>query len=368
MAEKLLSDKFREALRKSDFEDKRIDALYDTVEGMSDEDFKEYLYVNRKYFKQNMPAAVEEIEGFDDYVSVEPKWKAENIDYKKVTGSDDALSDDKFYSYDMKDMENFGRKVGMTGKEFLAQMQKDKVEKDRKLIAHGEDEGGWLESPKSFVKNAGGALMNLMAPRTQEAIERGEEPQAKDYLLDQAENLAEAVPMGKIMKVGKAVKPFALKNVAANTVVPLGKEVADAIAYDEENPRGGLDWADVAKGAAVNVVMPRALRKYGAEKWDEIGNKVTTKNVPVLGKVFGIGGMATPTDLITNKTGDVLYRDRSTPIPLVGTYLDNYRKEDNVNKEKEKNKEASTKRFEITPEKEKEMEEFFLKYGVYPTF
>ena len=39
MAEKLLSDKFREALRKSNFEDKRIDALYDTVEGMSDEDF-----------------------------------------------------------------------------------------------------------------------------------------------------------------------------------------------------------------------------------------------------------------------------------------------------------------------------------------
>ena len=71
MAEKnLLSEKFRSAIENSDFDDDTLAGLYDAVEGMSDEDFREYMYSHRVYFNQNMPVAVEEI---PEYYQ-EPGW------------------------------------------------------------------------------------------------------------------------------------------------------------------------------------------------------------------------------------------------------------------------------------------------------
>lgn len=333
---KLLSEQFRENIKKSDVRDDLTAGLYNAVKGMSDEQFKEYMYSSRKYFKENMPVAVDKIEGFQKYVSEEPSWGTENIDYDKVTGSDNAL--DNFFNYDMKDFEYFGSKVGMTGKEFMQQMAKDKTALDRRRIAHGEDAGGWFDSPTAFAHNLAGAFMNVMAPRSQEAIERGEEPSTKDIVLDVAVDAAQALPVGKLTKVPAATKAFGIRNILTNAAVPAAAEVADAAAYGDENPRGTFDPVDVAKGTAVNIMMPRFLGKYGSESWDDFGKNITTQNIPGIGKIFARGMEAGPAEIITNKTGDVIYQNRATPMPFVGPLLDKSQKEKKVKKEKEQKK------------------------------
>lgn len=336
MAE-LLSEKFREAIEKSDYTDNRLADLYDVVKGMSDEDFKEYMYANRGYFQKNMPAAIEDIEGFQSYVSDMPNYGVKNkIDYEKITGNPNAL--DSFYDYNMKDFEHFGSKAGMTGKEFMKRMAEDKVASDRHKIAYGEDEGGWFDSPKSFAKNLGGATMQLFAQRVQEAIARGEEPTTKDYLLDQASNIAEALPVGKIGKTRK------LLQLGSNFIVPAAEEVADYAAYDEENPRGNLSMADIVKGGSINYATPRLLNKFGIVDLDKIGKNVGMSNV--VGEA-PIGPAGSISDIFTNKLGSSVYANRRAPgvIGVVASPLINYEEEKANEKIRNKNKEKSEKKY-----------------------
>lgn len=337
MAEKLLSEQFRKEIKDSGIRGENISNLYDAVEGMSDDEFKEYMYTNRPFFKQAMPGAIEGISSFQKLVSEEPDWGVKKgLDYEKITGSPDAL--DKFYEYDMKDMEYFGSKVGMTGKEFLNQMAKDLVKEERRKKAHGEDEGGWFESPKSFAKNLGGAFMNVMAPRTQEAIERGEDPSAKDYLLDQASNIAEALPVGKISKGKK------LMELVANGVVPLTEEVADAIAYDEENPRGNFSPLDLIKGTGINYATPKLLNRYGVDL-NQVGAK---RGIPW--SKLQLLGQGNITDIFTNKLGTQLYANRRANVPGINLLLDpvaKWEKERDEKKLRKKNKESATKKYLI---------------------
>lgn len=336
MAE-LLSEKFREAIAKSDYTDNRLADLYDVVEGMSDDDFKEYMYANRGYFQKNMPAAVDDIEGFQSYISEMPSYGVKNkIDYEKITGNPNAL--DSFYDYNMKDFEYFGSKAGMSGKEFMKRMAEDKTASDRHKIAYGEDEGGWFDSPKSFAKNLGGATMQLFAPRVQEAIARGEEPTTKDYLLDQASNIAEALPVGKIGKTRK------LLQLGSNFIVPAGEEIADYVAYDEENPRGNLSMADIAKGGSINYATPRLLNRFGIVDLDKIGKNVGMSNI-VGEKPIGPAGSIS--DIFTNKLGSSVYANRRAPgvIGMVASPLINYEEEKANEKIRNKNKEKSEKKY-----------------------
>lgn len=336
MAE-LLSEKFREAIEKSDYTDNRLADLYDVVKGMSDEDFKEYMYANRGYFQKNMPAAIEDIEGFQSYVSDMPNYGVKNkIDYEKITGNPNAL--DSFYDYNMKDFEYFGSKAGMTGKEFMKRMAEDKTASDRHKIAYGEDEGGWFDSPKSFVKNLGGATMQLFAPRVQEAIARGEEPTTKDYLLDQASNIAETLPVGNIGKTRK------LLQMGSNFIVPAAEEVADYVAYDEENPRGNLSMADIAKGGSINYATPRLLNRFGIVDLDKVGKNIGMSNI-VGEKPIGPAGSIS--DIFTNKLGSSVYANRRAPgvIGVVASPLINYEEEKANEKIRNKNKEKSEKKY-----------------------
>lgn len=336
MAE-LLSEKFREAIAKSDYTDNRLADLYDVVEGMSDEDFKEYMYANRGYFQKNMPAAIEDIEGFQSYISDMPNYGVKNkIDYEKITGNPNAL--DSFYDYNMKDFDYFGSKVGMSGKEFMKRMAEDKTASDRHKIAYGEDEGGWFDSPKSFAKNLGGATMQLFAPRVQEAIARGEEPTTKDYLLDQASNIVETLPVGEIGKTRK------LLQMGSNFIVPAAEEVADYVAYDEENPRGNLSMADIAKGGSINYATPRLLNRFGIVDLDKIGKNVGMANV--VGEA-PIGPAGSISDIFTNKLGSSVYANRRAPgvIGVVASPLINYEEEKANEKIRNKNKEKSEKKY-----------------------
>lgn len=280
----LLSKQFRKAIEDSEFTDDNLANLYEAVDGMSDEEFKKYMYVNRDTFNKTMPLAIEGIAGFQNYVSEEPSYGEKSIDYEKVTGSPDALSDEKFYSYNMKDMDYFGSKVGMTGREFLQKMKEDKIANDRNKIAKGEDEGGWFESPKSFAKNLGGAAMSLLAPRSQEAIARGEEPTDKDYINDTIQN-ALYVGAGRIPYVGDAVAPAVM-------------ETLDYLAYndDENNPRGQFSVGDIAKGTLVN--------RFGGKR---IQPRLEKAHIP--GAAAGF---------ITNELGDALYGNKKMgQIPMM---------------------------------------------------
>ena len=337
MAEKL-SDKFRKSIEDSDFTDDRLADLYDAVEGMSDSDFKEYMYANRAYFDQNMSSAVDEIPGFRKLISVEPDYGAKQIDYKKVTGSPDAL--DRFDEYSMKDMEAFGEQVGMTGNEFLHRMAQDKVKQDRERIAHGEGSGGWFDSPRAFAENLlGGVAMNLLAPRTQEAIARGEDPQAKDYINDTAQNILYAMPWGKLTTAAKAddvikaaqqAKKFTARNWARRADRALAKKVPEL-----NNPTTKGKLKDAALEASKNAITPAATEvldygAYGAyadDQDDNVRGKFNPIDIlagtgvnwkagrliePRIEKLIGAGkGAGGVTTWLTNHAGDRLYGDRS---------------------------------------------------------
>lgn len=340
MAE-LLSDKFRkqilEARKKNLVKGDEISDLYEVVEGMSDDDFKEYMYSNRDYFQKNMPGIIEAVDGFQSYISDMPNYGVKNkIDYEKITGNPNAL--DSFYDYSMKDFDYFGSKAGMSGKEFMKRMAEDKTASDRHKIAYGEDEGGWFDSPKSFAKNLGGATMQLFAPRVQEAIARGEEPTAKDYLLDQASNIAETLPVGNIGKTRK------LLQMGSNFLVPAAEEVADYVAYDEENPRGNLSMADIAKGGSINYATPRLLNRFGIVDLDKIGKNVGMSNI--IGEK-PIGPAGSISDIFTNKLGSSVYANRRAPgvIGVVASPLINYEEEKANEKIRNKNKEKSEKKY-----------------------
>ena len=364
---KLLSEKFRNSIRDSKFRDDMISGLYDAVEGMDDEKFREYMYTNRAYFNNNMPVAVDDIPGFKEYVTKEPEFGVrKKIDYEKVTGSPDAL--DRFYEYSMDDMDYFGSQVGMSGREFMKRMAEDKTNLDRMRIAHGEDEGGWFESPKSFAKNLGGATMNLLAKRSQEAIERGEDPALKDIALDSGENALYAVPWGKVAAKIKNIPLFVdkikylrdinnlfqlpqieklasaleksqgiggktarfLLSHGQDAVNPAIMEIADAMAYDD-NARGRAALGDFLSGTSINVM---ANRKLGSK----------------LGK---LGDFSEPVaNWLTNKGGDLLYSDAKIARGLGGAtgaamYLrgieDALTKEEKLEKRREGRKEADKK-------------------------
>lgn len=336
MAE-LLSNKFRKAIEDSDFTDNKLADLYDAVEGMSDEDFKEYMFSNREYFKRNMPAAVDEVAGFQGYVADEPTYGVANIDYEKVTGSPDAL--DKFYDYDMKDMEYFGSKVGMTGREFMKQMAEDLTKKERHDIAHGNSENSpWYDKAVSYV-------MPILAPRQQEAIERGEDPSTEDYTLDLLEDAAYMMPYGAAgAKIGTklATKSPKLANATRkvltageNVIAPAVTTVADKLVYDEDDPRGGdvlspETGIKVAKGWLVNKYMPKL-----------------TNRVPAIRTTLEQLGAPTQ-NLITNRAGDALYESRQAPGAagmILNTIDKNFIKEAEDKKKREKNKEKAENKY-----------------------
>lgn len=333
----MLSDKFRESIDNSGFSDQKLTDLYQAVEGMNDDDFREYMFTNRQYFKQNMPVAVDEIEGFQKYISEEPSWGIKDtLDYEKITGSADAL--DNFFDYDMKDFEYFGSKVGMSGKDFMKRMADDKTALDRRRIARGEDAGGWFESPTSFVKNLGGAYMGVFSPRTREAIERGESPKTRDYLLDIGSNVVEGLPVVNIARGSKAI------NALSNFIVPLGEEAADYIAYDVNNPRGNFSNVDWLKGGGINLATPRLLKKIGAEDIGATRHISPTKSFL---SYMRKGPQGNVSDIFGNKLGPAVYSNRQAPGP-VGYVLSpviEWEKEQDKKRIQQENREAAEKKY-----------------------
>lgn len=185
-----------------------------------------------------------------DIVMGEPV--TDNFDYDKQFGKD-------WY----KDFENIpvtkiqlvADKAGRDWKELNKEMADEATKRLRADIAAGKD-GDVLDRAAGFVTN-------MVFPRGTEAVARGEEPSAKDYIGDIGQNVLYATPWGGVArglgatsKVGGAL----IRGAASNVTAPLASEVYDTAVYDEENPRGNFSVADVAGGTSTNVITPAILR------------------------------------------------------------------------------------------------------------
>ena len=318
------AENIRKEIEKTDFTDDKLAKIYDWLDGKSDKEVEEYLWVNRDKINSELPAAVEEISSLKEHtLGKEPDWIEKTLDYEKIFNNPNFYDD--VYNYSYKDFDKIAKDNGLNTKEMIHDIYNKKLERDRYNIAHGKDEGGWFDSPKAFVKNLGGATMSLLAPRSQEAIARGESPSRKDVALDETQNLLYVAPWGKVgaaakalPKVGNVTKTLLTKG--SDVIAPLTTETLDAIAYDEIDnaERGDFSPVDVAIGTLAN-------------RWG--GKRIEPRLVRT-----GVSEGLTP--YITNQVGDLLYSDKKigqVPMMVPGANIAAKKIQDEID-ETEKNK------------------------------
>lgn len=179
-------------------------------------------------------------------------------------------------------------------RELMEALQAEQTRKDNYAKAHGEDMGGWTESPAAFINNFSGAARTIFTPRYQEAMEEGREPTWKDLGLDVGENAlylinpfgrgAGAVSRGvagaeKLSKGAKAANKLlgAGKEVIDIAADPVVMELADAAAYseDENKNRADISGYDMGVGTLTNMTMNKVVPGL-VKKGKEVVTKWTT--------------------------------------------------------------------------------------------
>lgn len=150
-------------------------------------------------------------------------------------------------------------------------------------------------------------LGTLFYPRSLEAMKAGKPVGTKDVLLDAAEDVAMALPLGWWASLPKAVRAFKGASVVlpalSAMVVPGAMELADAAAYDpEENlDRSKPRWEDFAIGSLTNAAAPfvlgRGLNKL--KRYASVGETapsgLTDEVLRTLGEMKATGQWVQPT-------------------------------------------------------------------------
>lgn len=232
-------------------------ALYEDIDKQDDDrNIRNILWANRdlttRMFTgpefQVMPSVAEIVTG-------EPI--TDNFDYDKQFGKDWYKD---FENIPLSKIQFVADKSGRDWQELNKEMADEATKRLRADIATGKD--------GDLMDRAAGFVTNMVFPRGTEAVARGEEPTAKDYIGDIGQNVLYATPWGGIArglgatsKVGGAL----IRGAASNVTAPLASEVYDTAVYDEENPRGDFSVADVAGGTATNVIAPAILRGTAAQ-------------------------------------------------------------------------------------------------------
>lgn len=254
-----LQDKLYKELYKAGLDD-----VANVVADLEDDDeVRKYMWGNRGFFdKMYNDEDFQMAPTFSDLVHND--YTGGKIDYDKQFGKD---WDKNFNDISVNKIKYEAMKAGKDWKKMLNEMSTEATKRERYRIAHGEEEGGWFDSPKAFARNLHGAATNMFAPRSQEAIERGEEPSLKDQALDAGQNVLESLPWGRALK-GAGV---GTRYLLSNATTPFVTEALDAAAYDE-GPRGDFSLSDATVGAGINVAAPvamnfagRKVAKYGPE-------------------------------------------------------------------------------------------------------
>lgn len=231
--------------------------LEKALKNVDDEGSRKYIISKRlgmvpEFSHNNLPMLDEyrDLKWQQDFKS--PTW--DNID-KLEPGFFDPKSPNYFGKMPKETLALYQQKMGIDdANSFWNRASEEEGKRTRHKIAHGEDEGGWFDSPTAFAHNLGGATLSLFSPRVQEAIERGEDPTLKDYTIDAAENAAYTY-----MPIGKALRPFgkAASLLGTNVGNPLLMELIDAAAYgdDSNSDRKNFSTADVGTGSLINLGM-----------------------------------------------------------------------------------------------------------------
>ncbi|MBQ1295449.1 MAG: hypothetical protein IIY21_15505 [Clostridiales bacterium] len=267
----LLSSRLIEEINSSNYKNSPLlKGLAEQVKGLSDKDLREFLWVSRTSLDNRMTKPMlDALPSLEKYIREQPTFGVDKKDYDKMFGTENALDKAFDGTLNYNDIEYRARQNGMTGKQLLNQMAKDKTAKDRKEIAHGgkisdifdgEKYHGLRDNP--IATNIGGTALSLFGRRQQEAIERGEDPTLKDYAGDIGEQALYAVPMGKVIQAA-SVPAKAAWGVGSAAVVPHISELYDAIVYPEDNPRGEYSEPDALLGTGTNLVAPYGLRMLG---------------------------------------------------------------------------------------------------------
>lgn len=267
-----LQDKLYKELYKAGLDD-----VANVVADLEDDDaVRKYMWGNRGFFdKMYNDEDFQMAPTFSDLVHND--YTGGKIDFDKQFGKD---WDKNFNDISVNKIKYEAMKAGKDWKKMLNEMSTEATKRERYRVAHGEEEGGWFDSPKAFARNLHGAATNLFAPRSQEAIERGEDPSLKDTALDAGQNVLESLPWGRALK-GAGV---GTRYLLSNATTPFVTEALDAAAYDE-GPRGEFSLSDATVGAGINVAAPVAINRFG-RAGAKYGPEGTRKFMDKVGK-FG---------------------------------------------------------------------------------
>lgn len=270
---------------------KEYEFLERALKNVDDEGSRRYIISKRlsvapEFSHSNLPMLDEyrDLKWQEDFKA--PSW--DNID-KLEPGFFDANSPNYFGKMPKETLAMYQKKMGIDdANSFWNRASEEELRRKRYKIAHGEDQGGWFDSPTAFAHNLGGSLMTLLNRRSQEAIERGEDPKLKDIALDAVENAAYTYnPAGKLatpMKMGAGEGLKFLLGGLSNAANPALMETLDAVAYgdDENTDRKDFSGSDVLIGTGVNAAMGGIGERIPGVK--NLFKDVTPQDVMVTGK------------------------------------------------------------------------------------
>lgn len=276
--------------------EKEYNNLKELLTAVDDENSRKYIISKRlgkvpEFSHSSIPSLDEyrDLKWQEDFKA--PTW--DNIE-KLEPGFFDPNSPNYFRKMNKEELGRYQKKMGIEdAKGFEERAGQEELKRTRYKIAHGEDLGGWFDSPTSFAHNLGGATMSLLAPRSQEAIERGEDPTIGDIALDAIENAAYTYnPGSKIISPALALKNDGAKLATwllGNGFNPALMEGLDASVYnleDRDTDRKDFSVSDVGIGTLVNAGMAGfGKRVPGSKKiFEEPKNEIVT----VAGKQFEV--------------------------------------------------------------------------------
>lgn len=283
----LLSDQLINDINESGIGDNQVlSGISKQVKGMSNDELREYLWSGRQYFNQMLKSKdIDRVPNLQEYLTVKPAFGKKEYNFDKMFGDKNVL--DKMNDYSMRDIEFIAAKNGMTGKELLQKMSDAKTKKDRYDQAHFQ--WNWEKTKEEPVEQAIRAGLGLFANRTQEAIERGEEPTKTDIAGDALEQGLYLMPWNRVIGTGAKTLKY-ISNAAAPTV----SKIYDMKMYDDDK-RGNDDLLDaglqVGAGTAVNLFTPALVQqtigrlskrggvKGASEAWRSFGEDKTNKEI-----------------------------------------------------------------------------------------
>lgn len=269
-------DKILDELYKNNYAE-----LYDIIDQMdSDVDVANYIASGKGYYTKMM--SNKDLEGMPEFrKTLYSDLKTGEVDLNKEFGDNWY---NEFESIPADEIKFVADKQGVSYNKLVNDMYKQATEKRRQDIARDGSLAGYVTE--------------FVAPRSVEAIERGESPSISDALLDIGQNVAYAAPWGRISaplaRLGLAGRVG--QGTIGNAATPLIMESADALAYDDD-ARGEWKLGDVITESTVNATTPWLLRgaimgagrlstgkgRDLANKWMQYGTSRTTKeDVPDL--------------------------------------------------------------------------------------